>query len=77
MVGTTRRRISHFMNKFRKLGFIDYNGDVHVHRSLLMSRPGTCHRFTDIRGWSFAFRRFARRDKRLSDSIKAENSIAV
>jgi len=35
MVGTTRPRIDHFMNKFRKLGFIDYNGDMHVHRSLL------------------------------------------
>jgi CRP/FNR family cyclic AMP-dependent transcriptional regulator len=35
MVGTTRSRVSHFMNKFRKLGFIDYNGHIEVHRSLL------------------------------------------
>jgi CRP/FNR family transcriptional regulator, cyclic AMP receptor protein len=34
MVGTTRSRISHFMNKFRKLGYIDYNGDIRVHSSL-------------------------------------------
>ncbi len=35
MVGTTRPRISHFMNKFRKLGFIEYNGDLKVNSSLL------------------------------------------
>jgi CRP-like cAMP-binding protein len=35
MIGTTRSRVSFFMNKFRKLGFLDYNGGVHVHRSLL------------------------------------------
>lgn len=35
MVGTTRARISFFMNKFRKLGFIEYNGGLHVHGSLL------------------------------------------
>ena len=35
MVGTTRSRISFFMNKFRKLGFIDYNGTLRVHSSLL------------------------------------------
>jgi hypothetical protein len=39
MVGTTRSRISFFMNKFRKLGFIGYDGDspkgLHVHSSLL------------------------------------------
>jgi CRP-like cAMP-binding protein len=35
MVGTTRARVSHFMNKFRKLGLIDYNGEIHVHSSLL------------------------------------------
>jgi hypothetical protein len=36
MVGTTRSRINHFMNKFRKLGFIDYNTEagLTVHRSL-------------------------------------------
>ena len=35
MVGTTRARISVFMNKFRKLGYIKYNGEIEVHRSLL------------------------------------------
>lgn len=35
MVGTTRSRVSHFMNKFRQLGLIDYNGNIKVHRSLL------------------------------------------
>jgi CRP-like cAMP-binding protein len=35
MVGTTRPRISGFMNKFRRLGFIDYNGGLHIHSSLL------------------------------------------
>jgi CRP/FNR family transcriptional regulator, cyclic AMP receptor protein len=35
MIGTTRSRVSFFLNKFRKLGFIDYNGDLHVHSSLL------------------------------------------
>ncbi len=35
MVGTTRPRVSFFMNKFRKLGFIDYNGELRVHSSLL------------------------------------------
>lgn len=35
MVGTTRTRVNHFMNKFRKLGFIDYNGGLKVNNSLL------------------------------------------
>ena len=35
MVGTTRSRVSSFMNKFRQLGLIDYNGNIEVHRSLL------------------------------------------
>ena len=35
MIGTTRSRVSFFMNKFRKLGLIDYNGGIHVHSSLL------------------------------------------
>lgn len=35
MVGTTRSRVSMFMNKFRKLGFVKYNGDLEVHNSLL------------------------------------------
>jgi CRP/FNR family transcriptional regulator, cyclic AMP receptor protein len=35
MVGTTRARVSYFMNKFRKLGSIDYNGGIQVHSSLL------------------------------------------
>ncbi len=35
MIGTTRSRVSFFMNKFRKLGFIKYNGQIEVHSSLL------------------------------------------
>jgi CRP/FNR family cyclic AMP-dependent transcriptional regulator len=35
MIGTTRARVSFFMNKFRKLGLIDYNGQIDVHSSLL------------------------------------------
>jgi CRP/FNR family cyclic AMP-dependent transcriptional regulator len=35
MIGTTPARVSHFMNKFRKLSLIDYNGEIHVHSSLL------------------------------------------
>jgi CRP/FNR family cyclic AMP-dependent transcriptional regulator len=45
MIGTTRSRVSFFMNRFRKLGFIQYNGRIHVHKSLLNvvlhdQRPG-------------------------------------
>ena len=35
MIGTTRSRVSSFMNKFRKLGFIKYNRGLEVHNSLL------------------------------------------
>jgi CRP-like cAMP-binding protein len=35
MIGTTRSRVSFFMNRFRKLGFIEYNGGIKVHKSLL------------------------------------------
>lgn len=35
LVGTTRSRVNFFMNKFRKLGFIEYNGELHIHSSLL------------------------------------------
>ena len=35
MIGTTRSRVSHFMNKFRQLGFINYNGHLEIHNSLL------------------------------------------
>jgi CRP/FNR family cyclic AMP-dependent transcriptional regulator len=35
MIGTTRSRVSHFMNKFRQMGFIDYNGHLEIHSSLL------------------------------------------
>ncbi len=42
MIGTTRSRVSFFMNRFRKHGFIDYNGRIRVHKSLLnvvLARP--------------------------------------
>jgi CRP/FNR family cyclic AMP-dependent transcriptional regulator len=35
MIGTTRSRVSHFMNKFRKLGYVEYNGKLEIHNSLL------------------------------------------
>jgi CRP/FNR family cyclic AMP-dependent transcriptional regulator len=35
MIGTTRSRVNFFMNKFRKLGFIEYNGKIKVNKSLL------------------------------------------
>jgi CRP/FNR family cyclic AMP-dependent transcriptional regulator len=35
MIGTTRSRVSFFMNKFRNLGLIDYNGGIEIHSSLL------------------------------------------
>jgi CRP/FNR family transcriptional regulator, cyclic AMP receptor protein len=35
MVGTTRSRVSFFMNRFKKLGFIEYNAGLHVNKSLL------------------------------------------
>jgi CRP/FNR family cyclic AMP-dependent transcriptional regulator len=35
IIGTTRPRVNFFMNRFRKLGFIDYNGGLKVHNSLL------------------------------------------
>ena len=35
MIGTTRSRVSFFLNRFRKLGFVHYNGGLHVHSSLL------------------------------------------
>src|SRR5271163_4923263 len=35
MIGTTRSRVSHFMNRFRDLGYIEYNGRIHVNKSLL------------------------------------------
>jgi CRP/FNR family transcriptional regulator, cyclic AMP receptor protein len=47
MIGTTRSRVSFFMNKFRSLGFIDYNGKINVHQSLLDS---VLHDKPEIRG---------------------------
>jgi CRP/FNR family cyclic AMP-dependent transcriptional regulator len=47
MIGTTRSRVSFFMNKFRKLGFISYNGKIEVHNSLLNA---VLHDTPQIRG---------------------------
>ena len=47
MIGTTWSRVSFFMNKFRSLGFIDYNGKINVHQSLLDS---VLHDKPEIRG---------------------------
>ena len=35
MIDTTRSRVNFFMNRFRRLGFIEYNGEIRVHNSLL------------------------------------------
>jgi CRP-like cAMP-binding protein len=47
MIGTTRSRVSFFMNRFRKLGFISYNGEIEVHNSLLNA---VLHDTPQIRG---------------------------
>jgi CRP-like cAMP-binding protein len=48
MVGTTRSRINYFMNKFRRLGYIEYNGTINVHSSLLnVILPDRSTRSTD------------------------------
>jgi CRP/FNR family transcriptional regulator, cyclic AMP receptor protein len=53
MIGTTRSRVSFFMNKFRKLGLIDYNGRIEVHRALadaiLNDRPAIASRADKLR----------------------------
>jgi CRP-like cAMP-binding protein len=53
MIGTTRSRVSYFMNKFRKLGFVEYNGRLEVHNSLLnvilYDKPEI--KTTDARSW--------------------------
>jgi CRP-like cAMP-binding protein len=55
MIGTTRSRVSFFMNRFRKLGFIEYNGRIRVHKSLLNvvlldQMPGNSAEKPHIRG---------------------------
>jgi hypothetical protein len=55
MIGTTRSRVSFFMNKFRKLGFIDCNGTIHVYQSLLNAVPrqaGDQGRVRTSKSWS-------------------------
>jgi CRP/FNR family cyclic AMP-dependent transcriptional regulator len=47
MIGTTRSRVSFFMNKFRKKGFIDYNGKIEVRRSLLNAVLRDNHQIQD------------------------------
>ena len=44
MIGATRSRVNIFMNKFRKLGFIEYNGGITINRSLLERRPARLRR---------------------------------
>jgi CRP/FNR family cyclic AMP-dependent transcriptional regulator len=57
MIGTTRSRVSFFMNRFRKLGLIEYDGRIRVHRSLLnvvlhVQLPGDTHEDEGISGSS-------------------------
>src|SRR5689334_7349509 len=62
MIGTTRSRVSFFMNKFRKLGFIDYNGGLEVHSSLLNmvlhETPGIAKVLTAVDRWVSKFDQF-------------------
>jgi len=75
MIGTTRGRVSHFMNKFRRMGFIEYNGEIHVHSSLLNvvlhDQPTGARglRAREDRVVSRQGRRRARRDASRSDTI--------
>ena len=54
MIGTTRSRVSHFMNKFRELGYIKYNGNLEIHSSLLnvvlYDRPETRQERSSLAG---------------------------
>ena len=52
MIGTTRSRVSFFMNKFGKLGFISYNGTMEIHSSLLSVVLHDQPRITDKTGGS-------------------------
>jgi CRP-like cAMP-binding protein len=56
MVGTTRSRVSHFMNRFRKMGLIDYNGTLQVHvalRTFLLQKSGSVsHHSIGARSWT-------------------------
>ncbi len=75
MIGTTRGRVSHFMNKFRRMGFIEYDGEIHVHSSLLNvvlhDQPTGARglRAREDRVVSRQGRRRARRDASRSDTI--------
>jgi CRP-like cAMP-binding protein len=75
MIGTTRGRVSHFMNKFRRMGFIEYNGEIHVHSSLLnvvlhdQPTGARALRAREDRAVSRKGGRRARRDASRSDSI--------
>jgi CRP/FNR family transcriptional regulator, cyclic AMP receptor protein len=63
MIGTTRSRVSFFMNKFRKLGFIDYNGEIEVHSSLLNL---VLHENPEIKQWSMPLVAVSKRDSALA-----------
>lgn len=60
MIGTTRSRVSFFMNRFRNLGFIEYNGGIQVHKSLLNVVLHDQLRELSARGSSLGDRHFAR-----------------
>jgi len=82
MIGTTRSRVSFFMNRFRKLGFLEYNGRIRVHKSLLnvvlhdhlpehnARMPETVSSATEVKATSRA--RPAREQKR-TDARKSRN----
>ena len=54
MVGTTRSRVNFFMNKFRKLGFIEYNGDAQDQQLAAQHRPARLSIISPLRVWAAA-----------------------
>ena len=51
MIGTTRPRVSFFMNKFRNLGFIEYNGKMKCPQFIVERRPARIGRTENLRTW--------------------------
>jgi hypothetical protein len=69
MIGTTRSRVSFFMNKFRKLGLISYNGKIEIHNSLLSA---VLHDKPEIRGEERPIGSKAARSRRGRDQLPTQ-----
>jgi len=54
MIGTTRPRVNFFMNKFRKLGFIEYNGGLQINTSLLSVVAARISQLSRLPAWKGA-----------------------